>query len=169
MPQQATTRLQNIQARKSRRKQLVHAVVSGLRVQAAVAAAAAACVLLSGTPVQKLSGNALVYTSLAVALIPAWTGGAVAGYLAPGIRGRHLATMGALGALTFLFFSMLLPVKMFMELQLCVAFMLVLHPMITGTVAHWIRLHKDATDALQPRPWVSSRAAAEVRSAHEHF
>ncbi len=168
MPQQATSRLRNIQARKSRRKQLVHAVVTGLRVQAIVATAAVACVLLSGTPVHKLSGNALVYTSLAVALIPAWAGGAVAGYLAPGIRGRHLASMGALGALAFLFLSMLLPVKMFAELQVCVAFMLVLHPMITGTIAHWIRLHKEATDALQPRPWVSTRAATEVRSAHEH-
>lgn len=157
---QATSSAKRPAPRVSRRKQLLQALSLGLRVQGALTATTLSWVFFSGTAWRGLTGHTLVLTWIAVLLVPAWIGGFTAGYQAPGIRSRHLATPALGISLVFLALSLILPVRMPLELKLWLAFMLVLHPIITGTIGHYTRLRKDAADALKPRPWVSKQSAS---------
>ena len=160
MPLQATSKPKRSAPRVSRRKQLLQALSLGLRVQGALTAVTLGWTFFSGTLWRGLTGHTLMLTWIAVLLVPAWIGGFLSGFQAPGIRSRHLAAPALGVSLIFLAFSLIVPVRMPLELKLWLAFMLVLHPVISGTLGHYARLRKDAADALTPRPWVSSRGTS---------
>lgn len=165
MPLQATSNPKRAAPRQSRRKQLLTALSSGLRVQGTLTAVTLSWIFFSGTLWRGLTGHTLLLTWIAVLLVPAWIGGFVSGFMAPGIRSRHLAAPALVNSLLFLAVSLVVPLKMPLELKLWLAFMLVLHPVITGTLGHYVRLRKDAADALKPRPWLASRAGAAKSAA----
>lgn len=165
MPLQATSKPKRSTPRVTRRKQLLQALSLGLRVQGALTAVTVAWIFFSGTLWRGLTGHTLMLTWIGVVLVPAWIGGFVSGFQAPGIRSRHLAAPALGVSLVFLVVSLIVPLRMPLELKLWLAFMLVLHPVIAGTIGHYARLRKDAADALTPRPWVSSRGTPAATSS----